>query len=909
MKRIVFALAALLVLAGAAGAAIDRSYLSKLPPIIDREVLFGDPQIASGQLSPDGSHISFLKPYKNVLNIWVKGIDEAFAAARPVTADTTRPVRGYFWSRDGKYILYIQDKGGDENWHIYAVDPRAKLEAGQDVPPARDLTPYENVAATIYALPKGTPGIIFVGLNDRDERYHDAYRLDIATGGRTLVKQNDIGVSSWIFDLKGNLRLATKQTDDGGTEILRVDPDTMIVVYSCSKDETVDPIRFHKDGAHIYMASDKGADVNFQRLVLLDPATGKEEVVESDPENQVDFGGAEFSQATDDLVATYYVGDRLRVYFRDKDWEKDYRRIQKQLPDGDIYLGSSTTDERLWIVGVTSDVDPGATYLYDRGNGKAEFLYRPRPDLPTKDLASMKPIVYKSRDGFDIHGYLTVPKGVKEKNLPVLCMVHGGPWARDEWGYDPYAQFFANRGYAVFQMNFRGSSGYGKAFLNAGNKQWGDAMQNDITDGVEYLVKKGIADPKQIAIFGGSYGGYATLAGLAFTPDLYAAGIDYVGPSNIVTLLNSIPPYWAVLKTMFNERVGDPSKPEDAERLKRQSPLFSADEIKAPLLVVQGANDPRVKRAEADQIVVALRDLGRNVEYLVAPDEGHGFAGVDNRMAFAVAAEKFLAKYLGGRYQETMSDRVRERLGVLTVDVASVKLPAPPKEAGGAGEAPLPAVNADLLKPMTLAYKGNVNAGGEEAVLEIARTIAKGSLGDQATWRIATSQSSGGESAVDTFDLDAKTLMPLRWGVEQGNATVAITFTGTAIKGAVRMGAQEMPIDVTLPAPVFGDGSSLETLVAALPLAAGYETTLRVFDFQMQKSRPMSLKVTGVENVTVPAGTFQCYNVEIRPIEDESGASRIYVSEKNPRYMVRGTFELPPAMGGGTIAIDLVSVK
>jgi dipeptidyl aminopeptidase/acylaminoacyl peptidase len=909
MKRVVFALAALLALAGAAGAAIDGAYLKKLPPMIDREVLFGDPQIASGQLSPDGSHISFLKPYKNILNIWVKGTNEPFAAARPVTADTTRPVRGYFWSKDGAFILYIQDKGGDENWHIYAVDPRAKLEAGQDVPPARDLTPYEGVAATIYALPMNMPGVIFVGLNDRDQRYHDAYKLDIATGERTLVKRNDDEISSWIFDLEGNLRLASKQTADGGTEILRVEPDTMVVVYSCSKDETVDPIRFHKDGTRIYMASDKGADVNFQRLVLFDPATGKEELIEADPENQVDFGGAEFSHKTDELVATYYVGDRLRVYFRDKEWEKDYKRLQKQLPDGDIYRASTTNDDAVWLVGVTSDVDPGASYIYTRATGKAEFLYRPYPDLPSKDLAPVKPIVYKSRDGLDIHGYLTVPKGLKEKNLPVLCMVHGGPWSRDEWGYDPYSQFFANRGYAVFQMNFRGSAGYGKAFLNAGNKQWGDAMQNDITDGVEHLVKKGIADPKQIAIFGGSYGGYATLAGLAFTPDLYAAGISYVGPSNIITLLNSIPPYWTVLKSLFNERVGDPSKPEDAERLKRQSPLFSAEKIKAPLLVVQGANDPRVKKAESDQIVVALRDLGRSVEYLVAPDEGHGFAGVDNRMAFAVAAERFLAKHLGGRYQESMTDNVRSRLDILTVDPKTVVLAATAAGAGAAEAAPLPAVDADLLKPMSLVYKGNVRSGGQEIVLEVVRSVTKASLGDAATWRIATTQTSGGESAVDTFDLDATTLLPLRWGVRQGNATVVVTFAGTTVKGIVRMGPQEMPIDATLAAPVFGDGSALETILGAFPLAPGYEATLRTFDFQMQKTRSMTLKVTGSETVTVAAGTYECFAVELKPIGDDSGASRIWVSAKDPRCMIRGSFDLPPQMGGGTVEIGLASIK
>jgi dipeptidyl aminopeptidase/acylaminoacyl peptidase len=907
MKRALLALIALVLLTGAAGAVIDQSYLAKLPPIIDRNVLFGDPQIAAGRLSPDGSQISFLKPYKDILNIWVKGADEPFDAARPVTADTTRPVRGYFWSRDGKYILYIQDKGGDENWHIYAVDPRAKLEPGMDVPPARDLTPYEKVASTIYALPKNIPNVIFVGLNDRDERFHDAYRIDLATGARTPVKQNDNEIASWIFDLQGNLRLAMKQTSDGGTEILRVDPDTMVVVYSCSKDETVDPVRFNKDGKRIYMSTDKGADVDLARLILFDPRTASEEIIESDPNNEVDFGGAEFSEKTDELVATYYVGDRLRVYFRDKEWEKDYKQIQKQLPGGDVYLGSSTSDDRLMLVSVTSDVDPGATYLYNRDTGKASFLYRPYPDLPVKHLASMKPVVYASRDGLKIHGYLTVPKGVKEKNLPLLVMPHGGPWSRDEWGYDPYSQFFANRGYAVLQMNFRGSSGYGKAFLNAGNKQWGDAMQNDITDGIQYLAKKGIVDPKQVAIFGGSYGGYATLAGLAFTPDVYAAGISYVGPSNIITLLNSIPPYWAVLKAMFNERVGDPAKPEDAERLKRQSPLFSAQNIKAPLLVVQGANDPRVKKAESDQIVVALRDLGRDVEYIVAPDEGHGFAGADNRMALSVAMEKFLAKRLGGRYQENVPENLQKRLDAIAVDVKTVTLAATTKGGEDATTAPLPAVDTSLLRPMSLTYKGSAVIGGQEMEFDMVRSLSRGIPGVADAWCIVSEQKSTMFASIDTFDVQGGTFLPIRWVGRQGPVAVVLNFAPNAVKGAI-MGATEMPIDAVLAAPVFGDGSSLEVLIGGLPLAPGYTTPLRVFDFQTQKSRPMILTVTGTENITVPAGSFDCFKIEIKPVED-SGSSTLFVNSKDPRCMVRGVYELPVQEGGGTATMDLVGIK
>jgi len=909
LLALVLAASAVSALAPGATPAAKLDYLSKLPPLIDRDLFFGDPVIAGGQISPDGAHISFLKPYKNVLNIWVKDIGQPFDAARPMTADTARPVRQYFWSRDGKYILYVQDKGGNENYHLYAVDPMAKLGPGQDVPAARDLTPLEKVTVRFYSLPKNMPNVAFIGLNDRDERYHDLYRLDLTTGERTLLRKNTQEIVSYEFDNEGNLRLATRQTADGGTEILVVKPDTMVVVYSCSKDETAAPIRFHKDGKRVYMETNKGADIDLLRLVLFDPETKTEEFVESDPQKEVDFGSAVFSDKTDEIIATYYVGDRLRIYFKDKEWEKDYNKLKKQLPEGDIYPGSITNDERRFLVSVTSDTDPGATYLYNRDSGKAEFLYRPRPELPVKDLSPMKPFVYKARDGFAIHGYLTVPKGAKEKNLAILAVPHGGPWARDDWGYDGYAQFFANRGYAVFQMNFRGSTGYGKKFLNAGNKQWGDAMQNDITDGVEYLVGKGIADPKRVAIFGGSYGGYATLAGVAFTPDLYAAGISYVGPSNIITLLNSIPAYWAPLRSLFNERVGDPNKPEDAERLKRQSPLFSAKNIKAPLLVVQGANDPRVKKAESDQIVVALRDLGRDVEYVVAPDEGHGFAGRENRTAMAVAAEKFLATHLGGRYQESVPPSIQERLDAITVDVKTVTMAEAPTGAADVETAPLPKADGSLVKPITLAYTAVVAVAGQTINLDLNRSVSAAALGGTRIWRVVTTHTSGMGGAADTFDVDAGSMLPLRWSVQQGQATVHLSYTPEAVKGGVKMGANEMPIDVALKAPVFGDGSALEVLLGTLPLAAGYRTNLRVFDFQEQKARAVSVSVAGTESVTVAAGTFECFKVEVASLEDGKVEETVYVSTKEPRFMVRGVAQLPAQAGGGTLTADLTSVK
>lgn len=663
---------------------VNNNDSAKLPPVMDRSLFFADPQIAKAQISPDGQFLAFQKPLNDVLNVWVKRLDEPFDAARPVTTDTNSPVLFYVWSEDGKYILYQQDKGGNENFHIYAVAPGAIPAQGSKTPPARDLTPLENIQARIYAVPEKAPNTIIVGLNDRNPQLHDVYRINLTTGARELLIKNDQNVASWAADLAGNIRLAVRQTADGGTEILRVENQgkTLVPVYTCSFEETCSPLRFHPDGDRVYMITNKGNDVDLIRLVLFNPKTQQSELVDADPQRQVDFSGAIFSDATDELMATYYVGDRLRIYPQNQDFARDLALLQKNLPEGDLVFGSATNDERLRLVKVESDVDPGSTYLFDRQTGTVEKLYESRPELPNEYLAPMRSVRYTARDGLEIPAYLTIPKGVEPRNLPVVVIPHGGPWARDTWGYDPYAQFLANRGYAVFQPNFRGSTGYGKAFLNAGNEEWGrGAMQHDITDGVKYLIQQGIADPERVGIFGISYGGYATLAGLAFTPELYQAGISYVGPSNIITLINAIPPYWVPIKRIFTKRVGNPEDPEDKARLLRQSPLFAAKQIRAPLLVIQGANDPRVKKAESDQIVVALRELEQEVHYLVAPNEGHGFRREDNRLAVAVAIESFFARYLNGRAQESISPDVKARLDALTINVEDVTVPERPRRA------------------------------------------------------------------------------------------------------------------------------------------------------------------------------------------------------------------------------------
>lgn len=655
---------------------------NQLPPLVDRELFFDNPEIAGGQLSPDGSFISFVKPYKGVMNIWVKKLDEPFDAARPVTADVARPIRSYFWSRDGKYILYAQDKGGDENFNIYAVNPKELPAAGAEVPENRDLTNLKGVRVLIYSVPKTDPDAIYIGLNDRDAAWHDLYKMKLSTGERTLIRQNSAEdrITGWDFDWNDKLRLASRANQDGSNDILRVDENGFTPIYTTSIFEQAYTLAFDKDNKRIYLVTNKGDNRNLSQLVLLDPVTMKEELVESDPMQRVDFGSAAYSDVTHELIYTSYEDDMNRLYFKDKSYESDYNLIKKQLPGVEVYFARSTADERFWIIGTYSDTDPGTTYLFDRQTKKLTFQYRPRPNIPVKDMANMKAIRYKSSDGLEIPAYLTLPKGIEARNLPLVVMPHGGPWARDGWGFNAYAQFLANRGYAVLAPNFRASTGFGKAFINAGNNEWGQKMQDDITWGVKYLIEQGMVDAKRVAIMGGSYGGYATLAGLAFTPDVYACGVSIVGPSNLITLLNSIPPYWESIRTIFYNRMGNPDTKEGLEQLQRQSPLFSADKIVAPLMVVQGANDPRVNKHESDQIVVALRDRGFPVEYIVAPDEGHGFARPVNNMAMLAAAEKFLAKHLGGRYQESMKPEVATRLSEITVDPQTVTLEKPEKK-------------------------------------------------------------------------------------------------------------------------------------------------------------------------------------------------------------------------------------
>ncbi|MEX2397948.1 MAG: prolyl oligopeptidase family serine peptidase, partial [Balneolales bacterium] len=574
--------------------------------------------------------------------------------------------------------------------------------------------------------------------------------------------------------------------------------------------------------------------------------------------------------------------------------------------DGQINITSRTADENIWMVNVNSDTDPGSSYVYARDEGDLELLYQSRPDLPSEHLAEMRAVRYTSRDGLEIPAYLTLPKGREPGNLPVIINPHGGPWARDHWGYNATAQFLANRGYAVLQPNFRGSTGYGKEFLNAGNKEWGTgAMQHDITDGVEYLINEGIADPDRIGIYGGSYGGYATLAGLTFTPDLYSAGVSFVGPSNIITLLNSIPPYWEPVRKMFSIRVGNLDDPQELEMLKEQSPLFSAEQIAAPLLVIQGANDPRVKKAESDQIVAALRDLNREVEYIVAPDEGHGFAGRENRLAYIADMERFLSEHLGGLYQEEMSNEIWERLDEIKVDITTVTLPEEALSLDVAKTAPLPAVSGQRLQSSTLEYVSSLETQGQNLDIQIIRRLSQEVHDGQSVWRLIEHSTTPMGEIKDTIDVGRDNLLPVRRATLQGPMSLDLQYSTTSIEGMITRSGQTTPLNADLEAPVFADGSALYLTLSSLPLSQNYKTTFRIYDVMAHQVKPMALEVAGIETITVPAGSFSTFKLEITPLDNNSGKQTIWITDDNSRKVIRVNATLPVEMGGGSIVTEL----
>ena len=612
--------------------------------LIPRSVLFGNPERTSPQISPDGGSLAWIAPRDGVLNLWVAAVDGEsgvdWTAARPVTEDTDRGIRSFAWARDGRHVLYVQDVGGDENWRLYDVDPQT-LER-------RDLTPFEGIHATIIGTSKRRRDEVLVGINKDNPQLHDVYRLHLSSG--ELVKEiENPGYAGWLADEDLLIRCAIAPLPDGSFNVLVRDSGEgefrHLLTIPAEDATSTDVVSFSGDGQSLLMIS--AADSDTGRLTRVDLASGESTVLAEDPE--ADVSGVLLDPDTRDPLIVTILKDRMTYVVLDPSVEDDLKAVRALHPGDPSFSGRNEADTT-WLIAFNVDAGSITYFTYDRVTKTGRLLFSARPALDSYELAPMEPFSFVARDGLVIHGYLTFPPGLPRTGLPAVVDVHGGPQVRDTWGYNPESQWFANRGYLSIQVNYRGSTGYGKAFVAAGDREWGGKMHDDLIDAVGYAVAQGWADRSRVAIYGGSYGGYAALVGAAFTPDVFRCAVDIVGPSNLKTLLETIPPYWVPMIAQLYRRVGNPET--DAEFLWSRSPLSRARDIKIPLLIAQGANDPRVKQAESEQIVAALTEAGIDHEYMLFPDEGHGFAKPENRIKFYAAAERFLAKYLGGRYED-----------------------------------------------------------------------------------------------------------------------------------------------------------------------------------------------------------------------------------------------------------------
>ena len=639
--------------------------VDSLPPLIPLEALFDAPKVQWGGISPDGRWLSYVKPWHGHQNVFVRRVGTK--VERNVTRDSVRSIPSYWWSADGKKILWIQDRAGDENYHLYVASISDK-----DSKPL-DLTPFKNVEVEVVALPAATPDIAIITMNKRDPALADAYRVNLTTGALELAASNPGTFLGYVADLNDQVRVAYAVDSAGEYQLWQRDseqtPWRMVKKYSV--EDRIVPLRFARDG-RLYMISNEGSDLN--RLVLADLVSGKETVVDSDPLGQVDIAQAFFDEKTGDLLMTRYIGDTARLYGK----VEEMRRLldaTRRAGGGVVELGSGTADRSRWVVTLHKPTSPAVTYIYSNRSGRLEKFYEPRPGLRAYQFADMKPIAFAARDGTPLSGYVTLPLGLPPRQLPLVVAVHGGPWGdRDQWEFQSDVQMLANRGYAVLQVNYRGTTGLGKRFARAAKKEFGRAMHQDLLDGIDYLATKGMIDPSRVAIMGGSYGGYASLVGLTFTPERFACAVDYAGTSNLVTLLESFPPSWGpFLPRSWYPFVGDPHNPADRADMLARSPLFRADSARSPLLIFQGANDPRVTKPQADQIALALHRRNIPVTYLLASNEGHGFGEAETSLAVNRATEQFLAKCLGGRAQATVSPRVEAALKAMLVNVDTLR--------------------------------------------------------------------------------------------------------------------------------------------------------------------------------------------------------------------------------------------
>lgn len=607
-------------------------------PLIPRKLLFGNAEKQNPQISPDGKWIAWVAPVEGIMNLWVGKLGEEM---HPLTNDTGRGISIFLWAQNSQYLIYMQDSDGDENWHTFAVD----IDNGE----VRDLTPFEGVLSQPFGRDKQFPDRLLVSMNRDNPQLHDAWYIDIRTGEIEIAAKNPGNVIAWQADHNFIIRAAVAATLEGGQELLvrdtPNDPWRTLLTWTMEEAWSSGIVDFTADNNSLYLNDPR--DANTSRLVTINLSTGEREVLAEDPEYDV---SSELTNPNTNVIeAVAFLRERLEWEVLDETVREDLATLQAQ-HRGDFRVHTRDDADQLWIVGYDADDGSGGYYLYDRSTRTTTLLFQPRPALNQYPLATMEPFQFTARDGMVIHGYISFPPGQERKSLPLVLNVHGGPWVRDDWGFHPEAQWMTNRGYICMQVNYRGSNGFGKAYLNAGNKEWAGKMHDDLIDAVNWAVEQGWADPSRLAIYGGSYGGFAALVGATFTPDFFHCAVAIVGPSNLISFIESTPPYWQPFIKQLHERVGHPET--EADFLRSRSPLFQVDQIRIPMLIAHGANDPRVKQAESEQIVAAMIEKEIPHQYMLFPDEGHGFVRPENRLKFYAAAEKFLAEHLGGRFEE-----------------------------------------------------------------------------------------------------------------------------------------------------------------------------------------------------------------------------------------------------------------
>lgn len=873
----------------------DKTPIFTNVPLLDRSVFFDDPEICQGKLSPNGQFLSFLKPYKGIQNIWIKKLDDSFDQAWPLSTEKERPIRQFFWSRDNRFILYLQDDGGNEQFQLFRLEVKLQMKTPSKPTLAKHLAGKAGASVSIIELPKSNPDVLYFGINDRDPVWFDLYELQLSTGRKTLVYKNENRVQDWIFDQKGVLKVMSRKAEDGTTELLSFSEGAWSKLYDCAPLETCNPLHFSPGDKKFYLLTNKTERVNLTYLSTLSLTTKAVEGLATDPEKKTDFDESIFSEMTGELKGFVINGEKRRYYWIDKDWEAEFQQLESKFSGKDVRITSMSEDDRIWLVNVGSDVDPGATYLLKRQTGELIFQYTLRPKIQVEWIAEMLPIQYPSSDGLMIPAYLTLPKGVEAKKLPCIVMPHPDAWSRDSWEFNPWTQFFANRGYAVLQPNFRGSSGYGKKFCNAGNLQWSKLIQDDLSWGIRHLTEKGIIDPDRVGIFGASFGGYSAIAGLAFNPKTYRCGVSLSGPANLFDYTESLSRQPNIVPAILQKRVGNSKEPEERSILEDGSPIFSTRNIKDPLLLIQGADDPIVTKKATDQFAAVCRDSGVPVEYLLASGEGHVMVNPLNKLAFAAYIEIFLAKHLGGRHQVDLSKELEKRLKTLTVDIRSLPYDRNFIGAEIISNAPSPEVE---LHPGTFQY--DVIMILEKDTVEMEQEISIRVAEDE--WIIQESIDSRLGKISDETHVEQGTLLPKSRFVRQGTVRMDFVYSDTALTAKVKSVGLENNIYKALKAPLFAEGAGTSQILGCLPLKVGYRAIFRNFDANLQMIRYKELQVTGIEQIEHGDKTVECFKLEITERGDEGSLSQVWVSRDAFRKVIKSTTKLPRAKGAILIA-------